>query len=95
MVRVRSVRQIAALRGAGAPQVPAGLVVLLHRPDAEEARLLAALAGPKGGGWTVLTVGHVPGAHWRWYAAADGTLDAGVLGHRVVVPVRPSVRCRL
>lgn len=95
VVRVRSVRQIPALRGAGAPQVPAGLVVLLHRPDAEEARVLAALAGPKGGGWTVLTVGHVPGAHWRWYAAADGTVDAGVLGHRVVVPVRPSVRCRL
>ncbi|MFD8077188.1 hypothetical protein ACFV3E_31565 [Streptomyces sp. NPDC059718] len=95
VVRVRTARQIAALRGAGTPQVPAGLVVLLHRPDTEEARLLATLAGPKGGGWTVLTVGHVPGAHWRWYAAADGTVDAGVLGHRVVVPVRPSVRCRL
>ncbi|MEU4098188.1 hypothetical protein [Streptomyces sp. NPDC026673] len=95
VVRVRSIRQIAALRGPAAPGVQAGLVVVLHRPDAEEARLLSGLAGPKGGGWTVLTVGHVPGARWRWYAAADGTVDAGVLGHRVVVPVRPSVRCRL
>ncbi|MFF7213822.1 hypothetical protein ACFZAU_25335 [Streptomyces sp. NPDC008238] len=63
VLRVRTLRQIPALRGAGTPQAAAGLIVLLHRPEAEEARLLAGLAGPKGGGWTVLTVGHVPGAH--------------------------------
>jgi hypothetical protein len=95
VVRVRNVRQIAAPRGPRTAAVPAGLIVLLHRPDPEEAQALAALAGPKGGGWTVLTVGHVPGARWRWYASADGTVDAGVLGHRVVVPVRPSAGCRL
>ncbi|WP_406269272.1 hypothetical protein OH779_27675 [Actinacidiphila glaucinigra] len=64
VLRVRTVRQIPALRWAGTPQTAAGLVVLLQRPDAVEARLPAAPAGPKGGGWTVLTAGHVPGAHW-------------------------------
>ncbi|MFG2302266.1 hypothetical protein [Actinacidiphila glaucinigra] len=64
VLRVRTVRQIPAPRWAGTPRTAAGLVAPLQRPDVGEARLPAAPAGAKGGGWTVLTVGQVPGAHW-------------------------------
>ncbi|MEU9605585.1 hypothetical protein [Streptomyces sp. NPDC048057] len=69
---------------AGGAEV-AGFLLVLRPPDGEEARSLAELAAPRGG-WTVLTVGDVPGAHWRWYAEPEGTVDLGVLGLRVTVP---------
>ncbi|MEU5976845.1 hypothetical protein [Streptomyces sp. NPDC047315] len=62
-----------------------GFLLVLRPPNGEEARALAELTSPRGG-WTVLTVGDVPGAHWRWYAEPEGTVDLGVLGLRVTVP---------
>ncbi|MYY07664.1 hypothetical protein GT204_01820 [Streptomyces sp. SID4919] len=62
-----------------------GFLLMLQPPGHEEARVLTELAAPHGG-WTVLTVGDVPGAHWRWYAEPGGTVDLGVLGLRVTVP---------
>ncbi|WP_406401480.1 hypothetical protein [Streptomyces uncialis] len=62
-----------------------GFLLMLQPPGPEEARALTELAAPHGG-WTVLSVGDVPGAHWRWYAEPGGTVDLGVLGLRVTVP---------
>ncbi|MFJ4773678.1 hypothetical protein ACIP88_31975 [Streptomyces uncialis] len=64
-----------------------GFLLMLQPPGPEEARALTELAAPRGG-WTVLTVGDVPGAHWRWYAEPGGTVDLGVLGLRVTVPAQ-------
>ncbi|MER5768553.1 hypothetical protein [Streptomyces sp. NPDC001985] len=76
------------IRGAGRTAPVTGFLVALHRPTGEEARALSKLATPEGGGWTVLTVGDVPGAHWRWYAQPEGVVDLGVLDLRVTVPTQ-------
>ncbi|MEU9450814.1 hypothetical protein [Streptomyces sp. NPDC048277] len=79
---------VGLVRGAARTGEVTGFVVLLDPPTAEEARTLADLTAPEGGGWIVLTVGDVPGAHWRWYAESDGSVDLGVLGLKVVVPTQ-------
>ncbi|MER5176953.1 hypothetical protein ABT009_00990 [Streptomyces sp. NPDC002896] len=79
---------VGLVRGAVRTGEITGFIVLLEPPTAEEARALADLASPEGGGWIVLTVGDVPGAHWRWYAESDGAVDLGVLGLQVVVPTQ-------
>ncbi|MFJ4685863.1 hypothetical protein [Streptomyces sp. NPDC088789] len=102
VVRVRSLAEVAAREpvqvfevarrlGLGlvrAPEGPdriTGFVLVPRPPDRAEARALAGLAAPRGR-WTVLAAGDVPGAHWRWYAAPEGTVDLGVLGLTVIVP---------
>ncbi|MEU6351971.1 hypothetical protein ABZ896_21940 [Streptomyces sp. NPDC047072] len=82
---------VGLVRGAARTGEVTGFVVLLDPPTADEARTLAELATPEGGGWTVLTVGDVPGAHWRWYAEPDGGVDLGVLGLKVIVPTQALV----
>ncbi|MGW2180222.1 hypothetical protein ACWCXX_19340 [Streptomyces sp. NPDC001732] len=79
---------IGLVRGAARTGEVTGFVVLQEAPTAEEARALADLSTPVGGGWTVLTVGDIPGAHWRWYAESDGSVDLGVLGIQAVVPTQ-------
>ncbi|MFI8370016.1 hypothetical protein [Streptomyces sp. NPDC085466] len=79
---------VGLVRGAARSGEVTGFIVLQDAPTAEEARTLADLSTPTGGGWIVLTVGDVPGAHWRWYAEGDGTVDLGVLGLRVIVPTQ-------
>ncbi|MER8236352.1 hypothetical protein [Streptomyces sp. NPDC094049] len=79
---------VGLVRGAARSGEVTGFVVLQDAPTAEEARALADLSAPEGGGWIVLTVGDVPGAHWRWYAESDGSVDLGVLGLRVIVPTQ-------
>ncbi|MGW1024046.1 hypothetical protein ACWD4J_10040 [Streptomyces sp. NPDC002577] len=79
---------VGLVRGAARTGEVTGFIVLLEPPTAEEARTLADLTSPEGGGWIVLTVGDVPGAHWRWYAESDGNVDLGVLGLQVVVPTQ-------
>ncbi|MFD8013583.1 hypothetical protein [Streptomyces sp. NPDC058955] len=79
---------VGLVRGAARSGEVTGFVVLQDPPTAEEARALADLSAPAGGGWIVLTVGDVPGAHWRWYAESDGGVDLGVLGLRVIVPTQ-------
>ncbi|MFG2939417.1 hypothetical protein [Streptomyces sp. NPDC048282] len=79
---------VGLVRGAARTGEVTGFVVLLDPPTAEEARTLVDLTAPDGGGWIVLTVGDVPGAHWRWYAESDGSVDLGVLGLKVVVPTQ-------
>ncbi|MFF4252701.1 hypothetical protein ACFY1L_15970 [Streptomyces sp. NPDC001663] len=82
---------VGLVRGAARTGEVTGFVVLLDPPTADEARALADLAAPEGGGWIVLTVGDVPGAHWRWYAESDGLVDLGVLGLQVIVPTQTLV----
>ncbi|WNF30686.1 hypothetical protein RI138_29825 [Streptomyces sp. C11-1] len=79
---------VGMVRGAARTGEVTGFIVVQNAPTAEEARALADLSTPEGGGWIVLTVGDVPGAHWRWYAENDGIVDLGVLGLRVVVPTQ-------
>ncbi|MFG3527266.1 hypothetical protein ACGF8B_10985 [Streptomyces sp. NPDC047917] len=79
---------IGLVRGAARTGEVTGFVVLQDAPTAEEARALADLSSPEAGSWTVLTVGDIPGAHWRWYAESDGSVDLGVLGIQVVVPTQ-------
>lgn len=64
----------------------AGLLVLPKPPGEDDLAALAHLTSPAIG-WIVLTVGNLPGSHWRWNAFSDGTLHTGVLGHKVFVPV--------
>jgi hypothetical protein len=64
----------------------AGLLVLPKPPGEDDLAALAHLTSPAVG-WIVLTVGSLPGSHWRWNAFPDGTLHTGVLGHKVFVPV--------
>ncbi|MEW1552032.1 hypothetical protein [Streptomyces tsukubensis] len=102
LVRIRSLAEVrdrapeavfeaAAGLGLGLVRAPggrgavAGFLLVLRPLDGEEARALAELASPRGG-WTALVAGDVPGAHWRWYAEPEGTVDLGVLGLRVTVP---------
>jgi hypothetical protein len=63
----------------------AGLLVLPKPPGDDDLPALAHLSSPAIG-WIVLTVGNLPGAHWRWTAFPDGTVHTGVLGHKVFVP---------
>lgn len=63
-----------------------GLVVVAGTPTGREAAELGALCGPGGAGWTGLVCGEADGAHWRWYAGSDGTVDMPVLGVRLTVP---------
>lgn len=79
---------VGLVRGAARSGEVTGFLVLQDAPTAEEARALADLSTPAGGGWIVLAVGDVPGAHWRWYAESDGTVDLGVLGLTVTVPTQ-------
>ncbi|WP_306315012.1 hypothetical protein, partial [Streptomyces hydrogenans] len=79
---------VGLVRGAARSSEVTGFLVLQDAPTAEEARALADLSSPAGGGWIVLAVGDVPGSHWRWYADSDGTVDLGVLGLRVIVPTQ-------
>ncbi|MFJ4989890.1 hypothetical protein ACIP9H_39585 [Streptomyces sp. NPDC088732] len=83
-----------------APEVGAGLirsatrtgpvtgVLVLARPPAEKDLPALARLSSRDGGWIVLAAGDVPGAHWRWYAEEDGTVDTGILGHKAFVPVQ-------
>ncbi|MEU6342027.1 hypothetical protein ABZ883_13920 [Streptomyces sp. NPDC046977] len=83
-----------------APEVGAGLirsatrtgpvtgVLVLARPPAEKDLPALARLSSRDGGWIVLAIGDVPGAHWRWYAEEDGTVDTGILGHKAFVPVQ-------
>lgn len=85
---------------APAPEVGAGLIrsatrtgpvtgiLVLARPPAEDDLPALARLSSREGGWIVLATGDVPGAHWRWHAEEDGTVDTGVLGHEVFVPVQ-------
>ncbi|NUS85076.1 MAG: hypothetical protein HOY75_20655, partial [Streptomyces sp.] len=79
---------VGLVRGAARTGEITGFIVLPEPLTADEARTLAELSAPEGGGWIVLAVGDVPGAHWRWYAESDGSVDLGVLGHQVVVPTQ-------
>ncbi|MFF3391913.1 hypothetical protein ACFYW1_13410 [Streptomyces sp. NPDC002669] len=79
---------VGLVRGAARTGEVTGFIVLQDAPTPEEARALADLTESEGGGWIVLAVGDVPGAHWRWYAENDGSVDLGVLGLRVVVPTQ-------
>lgn len=74
-------------RGSARSGGVTGFLLTLHPPGPEEARALTELAAPHGG-WTVLAVGDIPAAHWRWYAEPGGTVDLGVLGPRVTVPAQ-------
>ncbi|MFJ5215176.1 hypothetical protein ACIP98_10705 [Streptomyces sp. NPDC088354] len=64
-----------------------GVLVLAQPPTGNDLPALARLSS-RDGGWIVLAAGDVPGAHWRWYAEEDGTVDTGILGHKVFVPVQ-------
>ncbi|MFE0423273.1 hypothetical protein [Streptomyces sp. NPDC058953] len=75
------------VRSVGGRGVVAGFLLVPRPVDADDAGVLAELASPRGG-WTVLAVGDVPGAHWRWYAEPEGVVDLGVLGLKVTVPAR-------
>lgn len=75
------------LRGAAARHPVRGLIVTTGTPDEREAADLVALCGTDAAGWTGLVAGDVPdGAHWRWQAHADGSVDIPVLGVRLTVP---------
>lgn len=63
-----------------------GLVVVAGTPTGREAAELGALCGPGGAGWTGLVCGEADGAHWRWYAGSDGTVELPVLGVTLTVP---------
>ncbi|MET8828896.1 hypothetical protein ABZX40_05250, partial [Streptomyces sp. NPDC004610] len=74
------------VRAPSGPDRITGFLLMMRPPrDSAEAHALAGLAAPHGG-WSVLSVGDVPGAHWRWHAEPEGTVDLGVLGLRVTVP---------
>jgi hypothetical protein len=75
------------VRGAAARRPVGGLVVTAGTPSEREAAEILALCGTRGGGWTGLVCGPViGGAHWRWHAAADGSVDIPVLGVELTVP---------
>ncbi|MEV7289116.1 hypothetical protein AB0O01_31985 [Streptomyces sp. NPDC093252] len=79
------------VRAPARPDRITGFLLMMRPPrDSAEARALAGLAAPEGG-WSVLSVGDVPGAHWRWHAEPEGTVDLGVLGLRVTVPTAPAL----
>ncbi|MFD3456383.1 hypothetical protein ACFWVC_29960 [Streptomyces sp. NPDC058691] len=83
-----------------APEVGAGLIrsatrtapvtgiLVLAQPPAEKDLPALTRLSSRDGGWIVLATGDVPGAHWRWQAEEDGTVDTGILGHRVFVPAQ-------
>jgi hypothetical protein len=75
-----------SVRGVAARQRVQGLAVLAGAPDQRERAELAALCGPSGAGWTGLVCGEVDGAHWRWHADADGTLEIPVLRATLTAP---------
>ncbi|MFF2523355.1 hypothetical protein [Streptomyces liangshanensis] len=91
-VRAVSPREGRAATGRGTVRAGAvrrplkGLVVVSGAPAGREAAELLDLCGPGGAGWTALVCGEVGGAHWRWHAAAEGTVEIPVLGVRLTVP---------
>jgi hypothetical protein len=75
------------VRGAATRHPVRGLIVTTGTPDDRESADLVALCGTDAAGWTGFVAGDVPdGAHWRWQAHADGTVDIPVLGVRLTVP---------
>jgi hypothetical protein len=75
------------VRGTAARLPVRGLIVAAGNLDERETADLIALCGSRGGGWTGLVCGEVgDGAHWRWRADADGTVDIPVLGVDLIVP---------
>jgi hypothetical protein len=79
------------VRGAARSGPVKGFVVVPRVSSDGDAAVLAELSSLRGGDWIVLAVGDVKGAHWRWYAEPDGTVDTGVLGLRVTVPTQASL----
>jgi hypothetical protein len=79
------------VRGAARSGPVKGFVVMPRVSSDGDAAVLAELSSLRGGDWIVLAVGDVKGAHWRWYAEPDGTVDTGVLGLRVTVPTQASL----
>ncbi|MFI7601314.1 hypothetical protein [Actinoplanes sp. NPDC049681] len=78
------------IRGAAARRPVRALVVVLGTPDERDTARLLALCGTNGVGWTGLVCGDIgEGAHWRWHATSDGTVDVPVLGMELTVPARP------
>ena len=74
------------------PRPDAHIAVLTDVPSERDAAALAALCTPEHG-WVAVVCTDLPGAHWRWTTAADGSADLGVLGHRVTVPVPSGGTC--
>ncbi|KUL39520.1 hypothetical protein [Actinoplanes awajinensis] len=75
------------LRGVAERGPVGGLIVVAGTPDARQIGALTALCGSRGAGWTGLVCGDAgTSAHWRWHAAADGTVEIPVLGVELTVP---------
>lgn len=75
------------VRGTAARHPVRGLIVASGNLDERATADLIAFCGSRGGGWTGLVCGDVgDGAHWRWRADADGTVDIPVLGVDLTVP---------
>ncbi|MEV6860635.1 hypothetical protein AB0M44_06490 [Streptosporangium subroseum] len=79
-------REAGTLRAAARLHPLEALLVASGTPTAQEAADLLALCGPGGAGWTALVCGDAQGAHWRWWAAPDGSVEIPLLRLTVTVP---------
>jgi hypothetical protein len=79
-------REAGTLRAAARLHPLEALLVASGTPTAQEAADLLALCGPGGAGWTALVCGDAQGAHWRWRAAPDGSVEIPLLRLTVTVP---------
>ncbi|MFF3437698.1 hypothetical protein [Streptosporangium sp. NPDC002721] len=79
-------RGTGTLRATARPRPLEGLLVVPGTPAARESADLAALSGPGGLGWTALVCGDADGAHWRWRAAPDGSVEIPLLRLTVTAP---------
>ncbi|AXI77408.1 hypothetical protein C7M71_008105 [Peterkaempfera bronchialis] len=85
-------RPTAAARSGGTLRAAArlrplrALLVVPGAPTGRESADLAALCGPGGAGWTALVCGDADGAHWRWSATPDGSLELPLLNLTLTTP---------
>ncbi len=79
-------RGTGTLRATAHPRPLEALLVVPGTPAARESADLAALSGPGGAGWTALVCGDADGAHWRWRASPDGSVEIPVLRLAVTAP---------
>ncbi|MFC7387045.1 LysM peptidoglycan-binding domain-containing protein [Sphaerisporangium rhizosphaerae] len=78
-------RGTGTLRAAAQRRLLRALLVVPGPPTGEEAADLAAFCDPATG-WTALVCGDADGAHWRWQALPDGSVEIPVLNLTVSAP---------
>ncbi|MET8161609.1 hypothetical protein ABZT47_35070 [Sphaerisporangium sp. NPDC005289] len=78
-------RGTGTLRAAAQRRLLRALLVVPGPPTGEEAADLAAFCDPATG-WTALVSGDADGAHWRWQALPDGSVEIPVLNLTVSAP---------